>query len=129
MDFDVKETEGQNIILSMKGAAEAVYEKFDLYLDGELIVRVQADNTSICQVSTCNMCEVHMPEQRLHLVPGQHHIKITVDTIDNSFHNNAYFRIEFEVAKPKACYNANDVSCSCPLPGKKLFLRFSCSKQ
>ena len=109
----------------MKGAAEAIYEKFDMFLDGALIVSVQANNSTACLVSTCNMCEVKMNEIRLHLEPGPHHIKVTVDTIDNFYHNNAYFRIEFEVEKPTLC-KTNDVPCSCSSPGKRFFMYFHC---
>ena len=125
MHFDVKEGEGQDIFLSMKGAAEFKYEAFDLYLDDQLIVRVQADNATDCQVNTCDMCEVEMDKIQLHLDPGHHHINITIDTMDGFYHNNAYFRIEFEVVKPRPCYDTNDVPCSCSPPGKRLLMIFS----
>ena len=125
IQFDVNEGEGQTIVLSMRGVAESKYETFEMFLDGESIVTVQADDTPTCQVSTCNMCEVQMKEQELHLDPGHHTIKITIDTIDGFYHSNAYFRIEFEVVKPEPCNDANGVACSCPPPGTKLLMKFS----
>ena len=128
MHFDVKEGEGTTIILSMRGVAESKYETFEMFLDGESIVTVQADDTTTCQVHTCNMCEVHMKEKELHLNPGHHNIKITIDTIDGLYHSNAYFRIEFEVVEPEPCNDANGVVCSCPPPGTKLVMKFCCDQ-
>ena len=128
MHFDVKEGEGTTIILSMRGVAESKYETFEMFLDGESIVTVQADDTPTCQVHTCNMCEVQMKEKELHLNPGHHNIKITIDTIDGFYHSNAYFRIEFEVVKPEPCNDANGVVCSCPPPGTKLVMKFCCDQ-
>ena len=122
--FEVKEEDGLDILLSMQGAAEAQYETFEMFLDDKLIVEVTAVNSTACLVSTCNMCKVKMDEIRLHLEPGNHHINVTVDTIDNYYHNNAYFRIEFEVEKPTLC-KTNDVPCSCSSSGKRFLMQFT----
>ena len=120
MEFDVEDP--QSIVLSMRGVAESKYETFELFLDGESLVVVQADDTPTCQVSTCNMCEVQMPEQEFHLDAGHHTIRITVDTMDGFYHSNAYFRIEFEVKQAEPCNDANSLPCTCPPPGKLLIL-------
>ena len=103
-------TEAQTIVLSMKGSAESSYEKFDCYIDDVLTAEVQATDSDICQVSTCNMCHVEMDEQELHLTAGDHTIRIEVDTIDAHYHSDAYFRINFSMKQ------SEDVckSCDCP---------------
>ena len=129
MEFDVDGP--TSIVLSMRGVAESNYEMFELFLDEESLVVVQAEESSgdypwensgeySCQESTCNMCEVHMPEQEFHLDEGPHTIRITVDTVDGWYHSNAYFRIEFAVKQAEICNGANSIPCTCPPPGNLL---------
>ena len=61
------------------------------------------------QPSTCKMCDVTMPEREIDLKPGRHTIRVTIDTLDEHFHNNAYFRITFAVKQKDVCK-----SCECP---------------
>lgn len=86
------------LLLSMSGVAEAEYEKFELYVDDELVVTVQAENGhggSECQVSTCIMCDVSMPQQTFVLSPGPHKIEVKVTSIDHLYHQGAFFEISF----------------------------------
>ena len=61
------------------------------------------------QASSCNMCNVTMDEKEIVLEPGNHTIRVNVDTKDGKYHNNAYFRITFAVKKKDVCK-----SCKCP---------------
>ena len=102
----------ETIILSMEGKAESKYESFFLYIDGQPVVTVQASDTATCQVNTCNMCEVQMAEQEFALTPGQHEIRIYVDSVDGYYHSDAYFKINFKIKPNDMC-----ASCVCLIPG------------
>ena len=99
----------ETIVLSMEGVAESSYERFDFYIDNVLTVRVQASDSSSCQVSTCNMCDVSMAEREITLTAGSHTIRIEMTTIDHLYHLNCYFRINFSIKQPDVCK-----SCECP---------------
>ena len=119
MDFstDVEEI----IVLSMHGKAEAEYETFELFFNGASLVTVQASDSPKCEVSSCNMCDVAMSEREFVLPPGQHNIKITVDTMDGFYHHDAYFKIDFKIkAKENPCN-----TCKCTPLGILIFLRRS----
>ena len=115
MEFDTDS--GEYIVLSMQGRAESKYETFKLFVDGAPVVTVQASDTATCKVSTCNMCEVQMEEQEFYLEPGHHQLRIEVDTIDEHYQNNAYFRIAFSIKQKDTCD-----SCTCPPPGNALIM-------
>ena len=112
--------ESHMMVLSMQGRAESKYETFTLVVDGKTIVEIQATDTATCEVSTCNMCEVQMEERKFYLEPGDHEIRIEVDTIDGHYQNNAYFRIEFAFEQKETCH-----SCTCPPPGDNSLQNYS----
>jgi len=109
MDF-FAETE-ETIVLSMKGSAESSYEVFRLFVDNILMVTVRASDNAKCKHSTCNMCDVKMPEQEFFLNSGQHEIRLEADTIDEAYHSNAYFQVDFKVKQKDICQQ-----CVCKLP-------------
>ena len=113
-------SDSKTIVLSMAGRAEANYEKFLLYVDDELEAKVQAVNGGEdgCKVNTCKMCHVIMEEQEFILTPGPHNIRVEIDTVDGSYHKNAYFRITFKVKQKDVCK-----SCECPKPGMKYYIK------
>jgi len=93
-----------SLTLSMEGVAESQYEYFELYVDGTREVKVQAQNGhggSACQVSTCIMCDVSMPQQSFSLAPGQHTILVEVDSRDGLYHLGCYFQIAFSKTSPE----------------------------
>ena len=92
------------LILSMEGKAEAGYETFQLFLDGDKAIEdIKASGSSECQSSSCNMCSVTMPKQYLTLEKGKRNITVKIDTIDGNYHSGAYFKINFEVKQKDVC--------------------------
>ena len=86
------------ITLSMTGVAESQYEKMTLRSDGNVVTTVQAQNiNNVCQVSTCNMCQVSMPSTTLSLAAGEHTLAVYATTIDQLYHNNCFFEIGFDL--------------------------------
>ena len=82
----------------MEGKAEAGYETMLLYLDGKQEEKIQAKKgTSGCKTSSCKMCSVSMDEKELELQKGKRNITVKIDTKDGNYHNDAYFKIKFEV--------------------------------
>lgn len=87
----------KNVRISMDGVAEAMFEKYELFVDGKLEHKVQASNTkNVCWVSSCNMCNVNQPDKTFKLSGGSHEIKFAVTSIDPLFHNNCFFMISYE---------------------------------
>ena len=103
---------GTVLVLSMQGKAESEYESFELFVDGKSEVFIQASDSDTCEVNTCNMCDVAMPEREMHLGDGTHTIRIEVDTIDQNYHHDAYFKIFFSIKEKDGCSN-----CKCTPPG------------
>ena len=115
MDFDTNTA--KTIVISMTGRAEADHETFELFVDDKLMVKVQASDSSSCEANTCRMCKVSKDEQEFTLNPGSHSIRIEIDTKDEYYHNNSYFRIDFAAKQSDVCK-----SCKCQNPGKAILL-------
>jgi hypothetical protein len=96
LELDIKMPIVVNV--SMTGMAEAAYEKFELYQDDELIVKVTAQNDGVCQEGTCIMCPVSMPPVTVTINPGSK-LRIVADTQDPFFHNGAFFEVDFEAIR------------------------------
>jgi hypothetical protein len=98
--LNLNEAKEIKLLLSMTGVAEAQYETYELFVDDVLVVTVQAENGqggSDCQVSTCIMCDVSMPQEAYILSPGTHKIEVKVSSLDGAYHQGAYFEIAFGV--------------------------------
>ena len=115
MDFDTNTA--KTIVISMRGRAEADHETFELFVDDKLMVKVQASDSSSCEANTCRMCKVSKDEQEFTLNPGSHSIRIEIDTKDEYYHNNSYFRIDFAVKQSDVCK-----SCKCQNQGRAILL-------
>ena len=102
----------KSIVISMEGRAESEWETFELFVDDERKVRVQASDGPTCKVDTCNMCDVEMKEQEIAFAPGHHTIRVEIDTKDGRYHSNAFFRINFALKQKDVCK-----ACQCPKPG------------
>jgi len=86
------------ITLSMTGVAEAHYEQMTLSSDGNVVAMVQAqDINNVCQVGTCDMCQVSMPSTTLSLAAGEHTLAVYATTKDGAFHKSCFFEIDFDL--------------------------------
>ena len=113
MNFDTNTR--KTIRIRMEGVAEPDHETFELFIDGKSMVKVQASGSSSCEANTCRMCKVSKEEQEFSIGPGNHVIRIEVDTKDAYFHKDAYFRIDFSINEYDTCE-----FCKCPQLGNLL---------
>ena len=102
----------RHIVMSMEGRAESEYETFELFVDDILEFKVVASDGPTCRVDTCKMCEVQMEEKEIVLDPGAHTIRVEINTKDENYHHNAFFRINFAVKQTDTCQ-----ACVCPKLG------------
>ena len=70
------------------------------------VTHVQASNGhggSSCEVSTCNMCVVAMPNETMTLTAGAHTLKAITSSNDGHYHNDCFFDISFNVEAGSSC--------------------------
>ena len=98
----------------MTGVAEAGYEEFEFLIDNELMIWFQAPHNVFesCEEGTCKMCNVSMGPHEISLSEGNHTIQINVHTVDEFYHKNAFYRINFSIKKEDGCK-----ACKCPTEG------------
>jgi len=102
-----------SVTISMQGMAESEYENMKVYLDGKLVVKLEAEDTpGVCAVNTCAMCPVKLPPKVVFIPKGKHKLSIKASTEDQFYQNNVFFKVfvsEFKVAKPPAAC----LKCQC----------------
>eukprot|EP00494_Astrolonche_serrata_P025023 UN25283 len=86
-----------NFSYSISGQAEQ-HELFEFYHNDELLITAKPTETVICAGNICKMCPIDIAESTsINLEPGVHEFKIITNTIDEKFHSDAYFQINYNI--------------------------------
>jgi hypothetical protein len=81
--------------LLWSGVSEANYEKMTITVNGVIVATLMAESDGVCQVGSCVMCETLEQTTTVSMLSGSNTITIIATTQDGSFHQGAYYSVQF----------------------------------